>query len=93
MEIYKLKKINEDYKKRIDKQISKAKKESYENIKIQIKKYNKIGLANAREFLILDLRLKGLCLEDIADIFNITKERVRQIEVKACERLNKYIKH
>lgn len=40
-----------------------------------------------REAKVLKMRLDGLTLEDISNKFYVTRERVRQVEAKACRKL------
>ena len=56
--------------------------------------YNAINNLNEREQYIINarkLREKPLTLEDLSKHFNISKERVRQIEEKALEKLTSFV--
>lgn len=48
----------------------------------------KVGRLNRRHLAVLDLRVrKGMTLEDVGKEFDVTRERVRQIECKILELL------
>jgi RNA polymerase sigma-32 factor len=56
---------------------------------------NALGTLNAREKFIFESRRiieEQLTLEDLSKKFNISRERVRQIEVRAFEKVQQYIK-
>ncbi|MGL6167317.1 MAG: DNA-directed RNA polymerase subunit alpha C-terminal domain-containing protein [Fusobacteriaceae bacterium] len=57
------------------------------SIKNLLKKYFDDKKINERDYSILCIRLEGKTLEELGDIFEVTRERVRQIEVKTLEKI------
>lgn len=66
-----------------------------EEIIKKIKEARRLGLLLERELIILECRFgfsgdreKGLSLEEVGLIFGVTRERIRQIQTKALEKLD-----
>lgn len=58
------------------------------NLKNEINYFFSQIINNDRDLQLLDLRIKGKTLEEIGKTFNITRERVRQIENKVKQKFN-----
>ena len=64
-------------------------KELLELAGFKIQTYDTQNIFSERERIIIEKRYKGLTLDDVGKLFNVKKERIRQIEAKAFRKLRK----